>query len=134
MRRAVSGSRADGANPFCGRLHGYRWTFVETILFTSEDEKGVGGFSTRIKAVYFHQHKNINYTFILTCWGCVFSCQPQGAPSAAQRSREKRPRWCLAGDARAGKGTGLGSAWLPVHSGAAPSAEGAGLPGKKRNW
>ncbi len=37
--RAVSGSRADGANSFCGGLHGYGWTFVETILFTSEEER-----------------------------------------------------------------------------------------------
>lgn len=37
--RAVSGSRADGANSFCRGLHGYRRTFVETILFTSEEER-----------------------------------------------------------------------------------------------
>ncbi len=43
MGRAVSGSRADGANPFCGGLHGNRWTFVETVLFTSEEERAESG-------------------------------------------------------------------------------------------
>ncbi len=76
---------------------------------------------------------DINYTSVQTCWGCVSWCQRQGAPSAAQRSLERRPKWCLAGDARAGTGTELGSAWLPVHSGAAPSAEGAGSPGRKEH-
>lgn len=68
--------------------------------------------------------------FNLTCWGCVSWLQYQEAPSAAQRSLERRPWWCLAGDAHAGTGTGLESAWLPVHSGVAPSAEGVNLPVK----
>lgn len=43
--RAVSGSGADCANSFCGGLHGYGGTFMETILFTSERERerAVGG-------------------------------------------------------------------------------------------
>lgn len=80
---------------------------------------------------------DINSTLIPTCWGCASWCRHQGAPSAALRSLGRRPRWCLAGDAHAGTGTGLGSAWLPVHSGAAPSAEEAGSPGKrerKKHW
>ena len=71
-------------------------------------------------------------TFILTCWGCVSWCQLRGAPSAAPRSLARRPWWCSAGDAHAGTGTGPGSAWLPVHSGAAPSGEVASLPGKNK--
>lgn len=43
MGRAVSGSRADGANSFGGGLHGCGWTFVEAVLFTSEEERAVGG-------------------------------------------------------------------------------------------
>lgn len=39
---------------------------------------------------------------------------------------------CLAGGAHAGIGIELGSAWLHVHSGVAPSAEGEGLPGRKK--
>lgn len=35
----MSGSRADGANPLGGGLHGHRWTFVETVLFASAGEK-----------------------------------------------------------------------------------------------
>lgn len=71
----------------------------------------------------------------LTCWGCVSWCLAQEAPSGAPRSREKRSEWCLAGGARAGRGTELGFAWLPVHSGVAPSAAGEGLPinEKKKN-
>lgn len=75
---------------------------------------------------------DINYTVILTCQGCVSWWQHRGAPSAAQTSLERRPWWCSAGDAHAGTGTGLGSAWLPVRSGAVPSAEGASLPGHRR--
>lgn len=41
--RAVSGSRADGANSLCGGLEGHRWTFVETVLFGSEEERAVSG-------------------------------------------------------------------------------------------
>lgn len=41
------------------------------------------------------------------------------------------PEWCLAGGAHAGTSTELGSAWLPVHSGATPSAAKGGLPDKK---
>lgn len=41
------------------------------------------------------------------------------------------PEWCLAGGAHAGTSTELGSAWLPVHSGAAPSVAKGGLPTKK---
>lgn len=41
--RAVSGSGADGANSFGGRLKGHWRTFVETILFTSVMERGVVG-------------------------------------------------------------------------------------------
>lgn len=36
--RAVSRSRADGANPFCCRLQRYRWAFMETVLFNSEQK------------------------------------------------------------------------------------------------
>lgn len=75
---------------------------------------------------------DINETVLLTLRGCVSWGQPRGAPSAAQTSLERRLRWCSAGDARAGTGTGLGSAWLPVHSGAAPSAEGVSLPGYRK--
>ena len=67
----------------------------------------------------------------LTCWGCVSWSRHQEAPSAAPRSLERRPEWCLAGGAHVGTGTGLGSAWLPVHSGAAPFAAGGGLPSKR---
>lgn len=41
--RAVSGSGADGANSFCGGLHGYGRTFMEAVLFTSEEDRAVGG-------------------------------------------------------------------------------------------
>lgn len=39
---AVSGSGADGADSFRGRLHGWGWTLalVETVLFSSEGERG----------------------------------------------------------------------------------------------
>lgn len=64
----------------------------------------------------------------LTCWGCVSCCLAQEVPSGAQRSLEKRSGWCLVGGARAGTGIELGSAWLPVHSGVAPSAAREDLP------
>lgn len=67
----------------------------------------------------------------LTCLGCVSWFQALEAPSGAQRSLEKMPEWCLAGGAHAGTSTELGSAWLPVHSGATPSAAKGGLPDKK---
>lgn len=59
---AVSWSRADGTNPFCSGLHGYRWTFMETILFTPKEEMAVdsfrherqGGGSEYLCSVYFH--------------------------------------------------------------------------------
>lgn len=47
-------------------------------------------------------------------------------------SPEKKPWWCSGGCAHAGTGIGLGSAWLPVHSGAAPSVEEAGWPGNRK--
>lgn len=41
---AVSGSGADGADSLCGGLQRYRWTFVEAIFFSSEEEdKGADG-------------------------------------------------------------------------------------------
>lgn len=47
-------------------------------------------------------------------------------------SPERKPWWCSEGCAHAGTGIGLGSAWLPVHSGAAPSAEEASWPGNRK--
>lgn len=41
---AVSGSGTDGADSLCGGLQRYRWTFVEAIFFSSEEEeKGADG-------------------------------------------------------------------------------------------
>lgn len=39
MGRAVSRSRANGADPFSGRLKCHGRTLMEAILFTSEEEK-----------------------------------------------------------------------------------------------
>lgn len=39
MGRAVSGSRADGANSLCGRLEGHGGAFMETVLFSSGEER-----------------------------------------------------------------------------------------------
>lgn len=36
--RAMSRSRANGANSFCRGLHGYGGTFMETILFCPEKQ------------------------------------------------------------------------------------------------
>lgn len=66
----------------------------------------------------------------LTCWGCVSWSRRRQAPSAARRSQERKPGWCSAGGAHAERGTGPGSAWLLVHSGATPAAVMAGLPKK----
>lgn len=44
----------------------------------------------------------------------------------------RKPWWCSEVCARAGTGIGLGSAWLPVHSGAAPSAVEASWPGNRK--
>ena len=45
---AVSGSRADGANPFGGGFHGCGGAFMETILFSSAEERAC----RRMTAVY----------------------------------------------------------------------------------
>lgn len=68
----------------------------------------------------------------LTSQGCVSCYRLLGAPSAAPMSPERKPWWCSEGCAHAGTGIGLGSAWLPVHSGAAPSAEEASWPGNRK--
>lgn len=76
---AVSWSRADGANPFCSGLHGYGWTFVETILFTPEEETAAGGFrnewqgdsSEYVYVLYMSINIQYRLSFYLTCWGCV---------------------------------------------------------------
>jgi len=41
VSRAVSWSRADGADSFCCGLHGYRWTLMETVLFYSKQRIAV---------------------------------------------------------------------------------------------
>lgn len=45
--RAVSRSRADGANSFCSRLHGYGGTLMETVLFCPEIETILTYFSNQ---------------------------------------------------------------------------------------
>lgn len=46
--------------------------------------------------------------------------------------RSQQVRWCWHPEAavRAGRGTGLGSAWLALHSAAAPAAAGADWPAR----
>ena len=73
-----------------------------------------------------------NIRYVLTWQGCVSWCQLQGAPSAAPKSPGRKPWWCSEGCAHAGTGIGLGSAWLPGHSGVAPSAEEASWPGRRK--
>lgn len=48
-------------------------------------------------------------------------------------SPERRPGSCSKGDAHVGTSIELESAWLPVHSGAIPSAGVASLPGKSKS-
>lgn len=48
--RAVSGSRADGANPLGSGLHGYGGTLVEAVLFCPENQ--IENRESRIVAVY----------------------------------------------------------------------------------
>lgn len=66
--------------------------------------------------------------WLATCQGWAFCSPSREAPSTARRSPVRRPGWCSAGGAHAGTDTGPGSALLPEHSGAAPSARGAGSP------
>lgn len=47
--------------------------------------------------------------------------------------RSQQVRWCWHPEAavHAGRGTGLGSAWLALHSAAAPAAAGADWPARR---
>lgn len=49
--------------------------------------------------------------------------------------RSQQVRWCWHPEAavRAGRGTGLGSAWLALHSAAAPAAAGADWPAREQH-
>lgn len=127
MGGAVSWSGADGADSFGGGLQRYRRTFVEAVFFRSRNRNRSDVFREWPPG-YGSSLKSGLWSSAFTCWGCVSWRQHQEAPSAAQRSLERKPAWCSAGGARAGTGTGLEFAWPPAHSGATPSAAGEGLP------
>lgn len=66
---------------------------------------------------------------ILTCLEFA-SSRFRSHREAALRSQQVRWCWHPEAAVRAGRGTGLGSAWLALHSAAAPAAAGADWPAR----
>ena len=68
-------------------------------------------------------------TAVLTCLEFA-SSRFRSHREAALRSQQVRWCWHPEAAVRAGRGTGLGSAWLALHSAAAPAAAGADWPAR----